>query len=252
MQGKKTYDAIISLGGNCAAASQLRMRGLRPVSLPFDWLAMTDPLAIEFLANEFPAGLPGFFKKENIVPFDCPHQNGTAPFHYEDSKSRFCFIHHFHRSLSDGGYEEVRATIGRRLDRMFRLIENGDRILFVLATSFAFDPSLADRLAASFRARWPGKTLDFRFMQFSVSSFDENVLADESFRDDGCGIFRYRRPVGPYDLNLTSYEWSFLDGVVLSSGRKKFSCIDRKLYHVWKRISQRMMNRGYGCAGMRF
>ena len=252
MQNKKTYDAIISLGGNCAAASQLRMRGLRPVSLPFDWLAMTDPLAIDFLINEFPVGLPNFFKKGNLVPFNCPHQNGTAPFRYEDAQSRFCFIHHFLQSLSDGGYEEVNAKIRRRIDRMFRLIENGEKILFVLATSFAFNPSLADRLVASFRARWPEKTLDFRFMQFSVSFSDEKVLADESVIDTGYGIFRYRRPVGPYDLNLTSDEWSFLDGVMLSSGRKKFSYIDRKLYHVWKRISQRMMNSGYGCAGIRF
>lgn len=252
MQSKKTYDAIIPLGGNCAAASQLRMRGLRLTSLPFDWLAMTDPCAIDFLANEFPAGLPDFFKKENLVPFDCPHQNGTAPFHYEDSKSRFCFIHHFHRSLSDGGYEEVRSTMDRRLDRMFRLIEHGDRILFVLATSFAFDPSLADSLVASFRARWPGKLLDFRFMQFNASSLDEKVLADESFRDDGCCIFRYRRPVGPYDFNLTSHEWSFLEGVALNSGRKKFSFVDKKLYYMWKRISQHLKDSGYGCTGIRF
>ena len=34
---EKTYDMIVSLGGNCYVAVQLRHRGMRPYSLPLDW-----------------------------------------------------------------------------------------------------------------------------------------------------------------------------------------------------------------------
>lgn len=38
----KEHDLIVSLGGNCAAALQLKRRNLRLFSLPFDYLAMKD------------------------------------------------------------------------------------------------------------------------------------------------------------------------------------------------------------------
>ena len=34
---KLSVDLICSLGGDCLAASQQKIRGLRPFSLPFDW-----------------------------------------------------------------------------------------------------------------------------------------------------------------------------------------------------------------------
>jgi hypothetical protein len=246
---KVVYDAIISLGGNCSAASQLRMRGLRSVSLPFDWLAMTDASAVSYLADEFPNGLPSFFKRENLVHYECPHRNGTAPFHYEDSLSRFCFIHHFHKSLDAGGYEDVAAKMRRRIERMYRLIEDGSRILFVLATSFYLESVLVDRLVKSFRRRWPEKKIDFRIMQFGVDSLDG--WSDKSLVN-GFDVFRYRRPVGPYDLNLTSCEWSFLDTVSLRGTNRKFTLLDRTLYRIWKKISTHLSRKGYGCVGMRF
>jgi hypothetical protein len=245
------YDAIISLGGNCAAASQLQIRGLRNYSLPFDWLYMMDPKAISFLATEFPSGLPNFFKRENLCRFECLQRNGTAPFHYKDDISRFCFIHHFSESLEEGGYEDVEVKIKRRIKRMFDLIENAECVLFILATAFPFESFLSDKLVNSFRNRWPRKRIDFHIMQFGVNELKGGVLSD-ILTINGYDIYRYKRQMDSYDISFTSSEWSFLDNLVLQEKRRRFSFFDGILYKIWKKISKRLKSKGYGCLGARF
>lgn len=53
MKMLNAYDSIISFGGNCAAASQLRMQGMRLFYLPFDWLSMEGLRTIEWLISVF-------------------------------------------------------------------------------------------------------------------------------------------------------------------------------------------------------
>lgn len=43
MQDKKYFDLMFSIGGSCASASQLKNRGFRFTSLPFDWLTTFNP-----------------------------------------------------------------------------------------------------------------------------------------------------------------------------------------------------------------
>ena len=65
--GFKEYDAIVSLGGFCGASIQLRARGLRPYSLPFDWLFMEDEQSIKWLTSEVGNDFRSFCLRENLV-----------------------------------------------------------------------------------------------------------------------------------------------------------------------------------------
>lgn len=62
-KGKKTYDLIASLGGDCSAASQLRLRGLRHEAYPFDWTyigsewRLLDEVELRGVAHARPKGL---------------------------------------------------------------------------------------------------------------------------------------------------------------------------------------------------
>lgn len=61
---KTEYDLIVSLGANCSVAHNLRFRGLRPVSLPFDWCYFVDDVSIHFWIDEVGHGFPGLLKRE--------------------------------------------------------------------------------------------------------------------------------------------------------------------------------------------
>ena len=46
------YDSIISLDGNCAALSQLRMQGMRLFYLSLDWLSMEGSRTIDRMVDK--------------------------------------------------------------------------------------------------------------------------------------------------------------------------------------------------------
>ena len=48
MDFKQEYDLIVSLGGNCMVANNLRYRNMRPFSLPFDWVYMIDEKPLKY------------------------------------------------------------------------------------------------------------------------------------------------------------------------------------------------------------
>ncbi len=73
------FDAIISLGGFCGAAAQLRARGLRPFSLPFDWLVMDSPQTIVYLTKAFERGFDDFCLKENLTVLPWQGGGGGGP-----------------------------------------------------------------------------------------------------------------------------------------------------------------------------
>ena len=96
----ETYDAIISLGGNCGAASQLRMRGLRPYPLPFDWTYMTGPETIEWLCEGFADGFKDFCLKENLDTIE--HEDIILLYGSFLQQDKLLPLHPFHYRRSSG------------------------------------------------------------------------------------------------------------------------------------------------------
>ena len=108
------YDLIASLGGNRAAAAQLRMRGLRPFALPFDWLLMEDVRTMEYLPKGFSNGFSDFCLKDNLRLLKEDYCTGTAKFKYSDELTGWCFLHHFHGDVnSTDSYEKTTGRLRR-------------------------------------------------------------------------------------------------------------------------------------------
>lgn len=246
------YDSIISLGGFCGAASQLRARGLRPVSLPLDWVFMLDSGSVRWLASAFRNDFADFFRRENLMPLERDGVGGLAPYKYRDAASGFGFIHHFWKPVEEG-YDEVAATMSRRLKRMLACFAPGKSVLLILATPFAFDPALAVDLLAAVRARYPETQVDLHVMQFSVR-FDDPCVESMRWPDDlpFTGA-RYARRHGDYDLSRTSAEWAFLDRIAIRGLRSpKVGFWTKISLKLWKRFSKRLRNAGFGVLGVRF
>ena len=244
----KEYDLIVSLGGNCAAACQLRMRGKRPFSLPFDWLCMENPETIEWLAHAFKTDFSDFCLKKNLVPIEKGElpEGGTTQYRYVDVVSGYRFIHHFHKPIEGGdGYETVYSMLSRRLRRMDRLLRAANDVLFILATNFTYELSLIEILADAIKAKYACPNLDFIAMQFGAQ-FTDGRLAEEG-STDFCRWGRYKRRLGGYDLSLTSAEWAFMDDVALKGfPLRPIKGLDKVRYKLWKHLSKHFLNTGAG------
>lgn len=63
----REYDLIFSLGGSCAAACQLKQRGLRPCSLPLDYTFFWHSAKpLRMLAKCLDENFSHFLLKENL------------------------------------------------------------------------------------------------------------------------------------------------------------------------------------------
>ena len=191
---KMTYDLIISLGGNCSAAHNLRFRGLRPCSLPFDWCYLVDDTPIRFWIDEVGHGFPGLLKRENLVEI-LPNDKEYSAFHsdvrqYIDTKSGYRFVNHFHRSVDvPGEYEAVYAAIRRRADRLVSAFERGGSFLLLLATPVDVSTDLLKRFVSTLAERFGSSHFDLRYLHFGQGHDAETDMGGggggSSFRMSG-------------------------------------------------------------------
>jgi len=114
---KEEYDAIISLGNNCANTIILREAGLQEKTFPFDWLASDSfESRIIMLIN----GFRDFFNREDFVITKKNASNSGETDVYKNSKTGFFFHHDFPSTCSlDDVFYEVKKKYERRLKRLY-------------------------------------------------------------------------------------------------------------------------------------
>ncbi len=228
----RVYDLIFSLGGNCAAAHNLKIRRLRPYSLPFDWTYMVDERPIAWLISAIDSHMSGFCEKSNleeILPGH-PEYNG---FHrgyrkYIDKATGYRFVNHFPlMSDDDAAYEEGIVKLRRRIDRLFESFERCDRILMVLGVGFPIRAELLIGLRSKLLSRYPGKVFDIDIVQFNADRDAEEQVAE------GIVARRFTRDWNTYDTEGQNFEWRFMDDIkstVKPKTRGKVS------FHVWPHV----------------
>ena len=203
-------DLIVSLGGDCIAASQVRARGLRPFSLPFDWCcASGGACAIEKLAEQFESGFSGFARRENLEPIP-GHRFG-----YKDKLTGFSFIHHFAAEITlPGEFERFDAVLQRRLTRLRKAIEQSNSVLFLISFVWKVDETCLRTMDSACSGLWPDKKFQYVMLTY-------NSLPAEARHDAKFGVIRLPRDRTAYDLQEKAFEWSFLDGIHYSDAAKR-------------------------------
>lgn len=124
----KTYQAVYSLGPNCACADYLRRCGLRFAAGPFDWLLADRPTrGIEILLSEF----GNFLKREDLVPLNAAQDPIRC--YYQNTCTGYSFLHDFNRNESfDVQFPRVAEKYARRAERILRDLHSVKPILLVL------------------------------------------------------------------------------------------------------------------------
>lgn len=251
----KEYDVIASLGGDCAVGYQLRHRGLRMTSLPFDWTRMMSKEPIEYLIRGFQNDFKDLCLKENLTFEGRRHlliPGGRKEYPAYDTLTGFDFLHLFTKPLTDpGSYPAGRAILDRRIARFISMLGKAKTALLILVTEFAYDEQLARDLAASIRRRFPKLDLTLYLIQFAAKATETIDLGS------GDVLCRYQRHLDKhYDMVFTSHEWKFLDTVKLTNlpppQERKPKGLMRLKYTLWKKYGYELEERGYACCNAKY
>lgn len=132
---KGNYDAIFSLGDLCLASIQLRKFNLRPFAGPLDWMASNHLADVtRLLANRF----DGYMELHNLKATGeySTGINSTDPYLVITDTAYNIVSSHDFRADSNTfthfpEYPKVKAKIDRRVERMLKLFDEGERLLFV-------------------------------------------------------------------------------------------------------------------------
>jgi hypothetical protein len=202
----KTYDFILSLGGSCAVANQLKVRGLRPFSLPFDWVFCVSPDALARLADCFRDDFARWMLTENLVEVDACDRNAHAKkFQYRDTFTGYRFIHDFAEPKAVCA-EAVRDKYRRRIDRLYDKLQKADSIALCFDAKYpgSEENLLAIRslLLEKFGAE---KNIDCYLVEFCADRY-------ETISNKHLTVFRYTHPKTDYIFGPhPTFEFGFME-----------------------------------------
>ena len=252
---REEYDIIVSLGGSCSAASQLKHRGRRPYSLPLDWSLMQDEQPIRSLPSLFRTKFADFCLPENMEEFETPgDEYGVRKYHLLDRLTGYRMIHHFTALPSDRRrFEEQRGVLLRRVDRLYGRMASAKSALFVLNTVFPYDPKLLVPVRDALMEVFPCVDIDVVAMQFSAEGNGAVELAGGKIKVD----FIERHLDIVYDNQFTAPEWRWMDhvriaGVPEPKELRKNSLTVKWVYKLWWTLGKYLERKGAGCMCVRF
>ena len=202
---KRQYDLVCSLGGNCAAAFQLKYRDMRAFSLPFDWCYIENEKPVEYLCEGFADGFKNLALKENMKRLPGTANHAVI---YQDTYSGYVFPNHF-KTDEEKEYDLFYKKLCRRTERLINKIKNARKVLFILSTTFGADITCLEKLNECLTKLYPNVHFDFEAVSFACPRDEEQTIGNIHFR-------RCFRQQNLYDFHRTNYEWAFLDQILLS------------------------------------
>ena len=251
---RKEYDLIVSLGGNCTAASQLKFRGLRKYSLALDWAGMFSEKPLQHLPDCLRNHFKGFCRYENMYDLGEPRiERKRLTYKFVDKVTDYHFWHHFFQPLSDReGFERDRLMLERRFKRFYEKIAESKNVLFVLATPFAYDPHKAEEVLYALRETFANTTVELVVIQFAAPNKTSADLCDGDLHLET--VTRDLDVV--YDNMLTAPEWAWMDNLSLSDMTGKPKGLKKLImyleYKLWKSLGKSLLRNGIANGRIQF
>lgn len=178
----EAFDAVISLGGRCQVAHQLRRKYPSMKSKFFDWLITPDQSLIDMLDD----GMTGF-SSETPLSQGPSHRKSFGHIHMVEGRYGTLLSHDFVNDGGDPGAQWVR--IKGKYDatalRFHETLGSGGRVLFVRMSfgrsgSFGYDVgdranlALGKKISASIAKHWP----DLEYKIILVSHIAEDAIVE--------------------------------------------------------------------------
>lgn len=122
----KSYDSIISLGGTCQVAHQLRRLNLRKASYPFDWLVTLD---VDKVIDAIDTNFYQWLDIDNLTEIRKSDNNHRIIL---DNKYKILHQHIFPAELElKDSYNDIIKIVNRRIDRFYADINSNKKVLLI-------------------------------------------------------------------------------------------------------------------------
>lgn len=241
----RRYDALISIGMNCTMATQLRARGLRHASYPFDWLNVFSLDALTTIVSLIQTRFQNFLQYENLeVNSDETIMRRTRVL---DRVLQVEFIHDFFsKTIDKQELSKVQEKYKRRIDRFYKTISTFDSICLLLA----IDKPMLSQMSLveayeKIREVFPTGVIDI----FAVV-FDDEINNFETIECNGGSLYinHVTRTRNYYDTSEKVWEFAWLDEVGLTNkfeiDRQSNDFVARKMTY-WERLHYRLYRHNY-------
>ena len=216
---KEYYDFVCSLGGSCAIAKQLKFKGLRKESLPFDWLFHLDDRPLRYLIKAFKTNFDDFLLLTSLRELTEDERGDSACFQYKDEISGYNFIHDF-QAPKEECYDNVLMKYKRRIRRLEERLFSSSDVLLILDARYKVDIYLLKEIKKCVEFKY-GCRVDFVLLQFFA---DHDGYAKV---DGGGEIFYRKRGHSIEDYNGEPEVYEFIRHIKLRENASKLYKIFR-------------------------
>lgn len=241
----KTYDAIIPIGMSCVMATQLKKRGLRQASYPFDWLLFPKEDALETVVELIQTRFKGFLERNHLVVDSNKVITGRVS--VCDTVLNITFLHDFFSpQLPDEELISNQAKYQRRIERFYHDISMGETVCLTLAIEKSqMDKHRLMEACRKLRKVFPKGELDF----FVVVYEDEEEVFESLPLEKGTLYLKHlKRAKTMYDTQERVWEFCWLDEVGLTDRFKskiqEGAIVCRKMT-AWERLHYKIYRHNY-------
>lgn len=207
----KSFDTIVSLGGSCATAKQLKFKKLRKCSYPFDWLFHNNNEALCYLIKAFETDFSDWMKRDKLIPLKYEERGDSPLNQYHDLNTGFNTIHDFHKPVEDDEeYNAVITKYKRRISRLLDHISKSKHTLLILDARYPVCINCLADLKKVIESKYPNDVVQVLLFQFNAS---ENAY----YENEWLAIRKMTRNHSNLEYNGEPCEWDILKEITLTS-----------------------------------
>lgn len=139
----KKYENYISIGSNCFTSMLLNKLNLRKEGYPLDWVISTPDWVLKYFKSNF---------KNYYLPDKKSNTNylGQEFVWFQNHKFSKANEHYKENNTDDGKlsiYEDNKLKFDRRIERILKLLESNESILFVYTTEYRITDSFPSKMS---------------------------------------------------------------------------------------------------------
>ncbi len=254
----KYYDVVISLGQQCATSNALRACHLQEETLPFDWSGGIIPEkcgkgGLEGKVNLIINGFKSFFEFEDLENRGNNAVDDLTNLWIVNKRTGLQYRHDFpaNKPIADV-YPQVKEKYLRRVERLYKIIEQSHRILFVyFAKEQGFENDYLIEQQVKLQNKYPDKIIDFFYIvnnpNYQIDKYDSTQLTPNIFIIE-CNFTYPTNPAIPqmYNGNTKLYypiiENLYYTPVTVNYMRKKITHMENTLQNTLNIIPNTVKN----------